>query len=37
MRACSLSYPKIWKYTGKATVDGALAAETNIIFTYRNF
>jgi 3-hydroxyacyl-[acyl-carrier-protein] dehydratase len=28
---------KIWKYSGKATVDGALAAETNIIFTYRNF
>ena len=28
---------KIWKYSGRATVDGVLAAETNIIFTYRNF
>lgn len=28
---------KIWKYSGKATVDGSLAAAADIIFTYRNY
>jgi len=28
---------KIWKYSGRALVDGKLAAESDIIFTYRNY
>lgn len=28
---------KIWKYHGSASVDGSLAAEADIIFTYRNY
>ncbi len=28
---------KIWKYSGQASVDGALAASADIIFTYRNY
>lgn len=28
---------KIWKYHGRAMVEGQLAAEADIIFTYRNF
>ena len=28
---------RIWKYHGTASVDGNLAAEADIIFTYRNY
>lgn len=28
---------KIWKYSGKASVDDTLAASADIIFTYRNY
>ena len=28
---------KIWKYSGRAMVDGQMAAEADIIFTYRNY
>ncbi|NKB61154.1 MAG: 3-hydroxyacyl-ACP dehydratase FabZ [Gammaproteobacteria bacterium] len=28
---------KIWKYLGRATVDGVLAASADIIFTYRSY
>ncbi len=28
---------RIWKYRGTASVNGSLAAEANITFTYRNF